>query len=175
MSIRPKLQSLWFGVPALILYMTAGPVCAQKKPLKAHVHGAATLDVASQNRTLSLDLEIPAADVFGFEHTAKSTSEKKTVDNALRTLREKPLELFGVATSLGCKVAKAEVSTHAEDHHRAVEASYRLECEKPVQGQILKLGLFRTFPQLKSVQVQILSDTDQRGQKVTSAQDEIRL
>ena len=175
MSTRPKLHNLWFGVTAIILGANAGPLFAKKKPLKAHVHGSAKLNVASQDKTLSLDLEIPASDIFGFEHAAKSNSEKQTVNDALKTLREKPLELFGVEASLGCKVSKSEVATHTEDHHAEVEASYRLDCAQPFKGQSLKLGLFRAFPRIHSIEVQVLSETGQHGQKVTSATDEIRL
>ncbi len=175
MSSRQKLDSLWFGVILACFIVGASPSFAKKKALKAHVHGAGKVDIATQDKTLSIEIEFPAEDIFGFEHAAKSKDEKQKEDEALTILRQKPLELFGLDPSLGCNVTKADVATHTDGHHAAVEGAYRFECLKPFKDQSLKLLLFKSFPRIKTLDVQILSESGQRALKVTSATNEIGL
>lgn len=172
---RPASLGIWYGT-ALMLALGAGSgAFAKKKPLKAHVHGAAKLNAAIQEKTLILDLEVPADAIFGFEHKPTTDADKTTAAAALKLLQEKPLELFVLDASLGCKVTKAEATAHYGAQHADIEGTYLLDCLKPLQDQRLKLGLFKAFPRLKSVQVQVVSESGQKGFRVASEKDEIGL
>lgn len=175
MSSGQKLDRLWFGV--ILAYLCAGatPSFAKKHPLKAHIHGAGKVDIATQDKTISVEIKVPAEDIFGFEHVAKSKAEKQKEDEALATLRQKPLELFGLDPSLGCQPTKVEVATHADGHHVEVEGAYRFECQQPFKGQSLKIFLFKAFPRIKTLDVQVISESGQQALKVTSAKSEIAL
>lgn len=175
MSSGRKLDSLWFGVILACLCAGASPSFAKKHALKAHVHGNGKVDIATQDKTLSVEIKVAAADIFGFEHAAKSRAEKQKEDEALAILRQKPLELFGLDPSLGCTPTKTDVTTHVDGHHVEVEGSYRFECQQPFKGQSLKIFLFKPFPQIKTLDVQIISESGQRALKVTSATNEIAL
>jgi hypothetical protein len=151
------------------------PAWAKKAPLKAHAHGSARLDVASQEKNLELSLEVPASEVWGFEHKPQSASEVKKSESGLLELRKNVLAQFVLPESLSCKVTKALVETHYEDHHADISANYQIACEKPLKGKTLKLGLLETFPSIKTVKVQVLNDAGARGFQITSKAQEIDL
>ncbi len=44
----------------------------------AHQHGKGILNIVLEGNTLLMELEAPGADIIGFEHTAKTATEKKS-------------------------------------------------------------------------------------------------
>lgn len=61
--------------------------------LNAHVHGVSELTIALEKQQLEIELRSPAINLFGFEHSAITTSDK-TVVNKAKLLLEKQHELF---------------------------------------------------------------------------------
>ena len=45
----------------------------------AHQHGKGKLDIVIEGATVSMALDVPADDIVGFEHAAKTPAEKATV------------------------------------------------------------------------------------------------
>ena len=154
---------------------SAATAWAKKAPLKAHVHGSARLDITSQEKNLELSLEVPASEVWGFEYKPRSAAEIKKSESGLLELRKNVLAQFVLSESLSCKVTKAVVETHFEDHHADISAHYQIACEKPLKGNTLKLGLLETFPSIKAVKVQVLNEAGARGFQITSKAQEIDL
>jgi hypothetical protein len=162
---------------------------------KAHEHGAAKLDVAIDGKTVTLQLEIPGNDAFGFEHAPATEVETKTVSDTMARLREKADELFSFGQGPGCTPLKSAVSsspassvqttatsqggkvqkTAAKEDHADVVAEYTFTCQKSPVGAQLKLPLFTVFPHLKTVRVQVLGGTTQSGATVRGASDVIPL
>ena len=116
MIIRPT------NVPpfALILAaatLTAPAAFAESRQLDAHQHGHGTLNIAFEGTSVAMELEVPGADIVGFEHAAESAADRAAVDAAMVQLAN-PLELFVFPTAAGCALTAATVALHGgKDRH----------------------------------------------------------
>ena len=87
-----------------------------RRQLDAHLHGAATLNVAVEDNSLYVELTSPAIDIVGFEHQPKSDEQKAAVSQAIATL-EAGTELFALPDAAGCRLTEASVATELSDQH----------------------------------------------------------
>ena len=154
----------------------------------AHVHGHGSLGIAVEGRRVTMELEVPGADVVGFEHEAKTAEQKKTVEKA-RTALTKPLLLFKLPAGAKCRVVDNTVEMesghddhdhdkahkpkdgkpvdaghdHDEDahHHSEVRATFTLECAAPEQITRIEFDYFKTFPAAQELDVQIVTPKGQ--------------
>ena len=55
-----------------------------------HVHGHGTLNIAIEDKRVSMELEVPGMDIVGFEHAPSTDDQKAAVEKAKARL-EKPL------------------------------------------------------------------------------------
>ena len=106
---------------SVFLVLLAGVANAgEKRQLDSHEHGHGTLNIAVEGKKLEMELEIPGADIVGFEHKAKSKQDKEAIKNAKKLLA-KPLSLFVMPKDAKCEVVKAKVHLTGEDkkhdHH----------------------------------------------------------
>ncbi len=159
---------------------------AEHGSLDAHEHGAARLNVVLEGQALELELESPAMNLVGFEHAAKSDTDKAGVA-AVRNQLQDPQALFGLGAG-DCSVREAELESplfeddeheHEEEHHAhdkdsehsEIHAHYQLDCKKPGELQQLNLGeLFKRFPATLKIQVQLIGPNGQQGLELTPAQ-----
>lgn len=115
-----RIRSLQIAAPALVLAAALLPISVgaeeDHRALGAHVHGHGTLNVAVEDKRVSMELEAPGMDIVGFEHAAKTDAQKAAVAQA-KALLAKPLDLFALPAAAGCTVASAEVGLEAEHHH----------------------------------------------------------
>lgn len=113
--MRMQISSA-LSVFAFTLLMPAA-ICAEEahRELGAHVHGHGTLDIAIEDKKVSLELEVPGMDIVGFEHAASTDDQKAKVEKA-KALLQNPLDIFALPASAGCKVASADVGIEAEHH-----------------------------------------------------------
>ncbi len=88
----------------------------EHRELGPHVHGHGTLNIAIEDKRVSMELEVPGMDIVGFEHAASTADQKAAVDKAKAQL-EKPLGVFKLPAAAGCTVAEAKVVVEAEHHH----------------------------------------------------------
>lgn len=86
------------------------------RELGAHVHGHGTLNIAVEDKSISMELEAPGMDIVGFEHAATSDAQKQMVDEA-KMILQRVLEVFPVPEAAGCTVASVDVAVEAEHHH----------------------------------------------------------
>ncbi len=80
---------------------------ARRQP-GAHTHGEGLLAIAIDGNRLQMELEAPASDIVGFEHTPKSAAQKKAITDAKARLA-KPGDLFKLSAETGCKLVSANV------------------------------------------------------------------
>jgi hypothetical protein len=157
--------------------------------LSAHEHGVGRLNAALDGQTLELELESPAMNLVGFEHTATSDADKAKVA-AVRAQLEKPLVLFNLPKAAGCVVATQELESplfgdkpdadddhdeaakdgHEHHHdHSEIHAHYQFSCSAPGALKTLDLAnIFNTFPATQKIQVQLISPSGQQGIEVTA-------
>ena len=112
------MKSSLITASALTAFFCAGALAEEKREADAHQHGHGALNVALEGETLSIEMETPGADILGFEHMAKATEDKATVEKARKTLAD-PVSLFGLSAAAGCSVTDAEIEIGADgdEHH----------------------------------------------------------
>jgi hypothetical protein len=90
------------------------PAHASENP-GAHVHGQASMQVASEGKRIDVIFKTPAANLVGFEYEPKTGAEQKAVAEARKWLTETPL--VNTAAS-ACRVEQATVNTtHDKNNH----------------------------------------------------------
>jgi hypothetical protein len=160
---------------ALALTTLAIPAAAQTKKTKhnhkSHSHGDAKLDIAVDGKTVSFDLESPGDVIFGFERRPKNDEEKAKIASEMARLNDKVSELFIFPSDVGCTLSEkeikasqaAELSKEKVSEHADVLATYKFNCTGDLTGKKIATGLFKAWPRLKNLKVQILSATSQKG------------
>ncbi|WP_449430072.1 DUF2796 domain-containing protein [Pseudomonas putida] len=143
--------------------------------LGAHEHGVAQLNAVLDGNTLELELDSPAMNLVGFEHTASSEADQAKVA-AVRQQLEQPLKLFGLAAAAGCQEEAVELQSPlfgdaaTADEHNDIGAHYQLTCAAPGQlSQIDLAPLFKAFPATQKINVQLIGPNGQKGQQTTTA------
>jgi len=153
--------------------------------LGAHEHGVARLNAVLDGNTLELELDSPAMNLVGFEHTANSDADKAKVA-AVRQQLEQPLKLFGLPAAAGCKEDQQELESplfgdapkadddgdeHEHNHqHSDIGAHYQLTCSNPDKlAQVDLAPLFKAFPATQKINVQLVGPNGQKGVETTPA------
>lgn len=93
------------------------PALAQSghRQLGAHEHGAGTLNIAVDGNLVSMELEVPGADIVGFEHAA-TTGEQKAQLAAAKEKLAAGLSLFRLPGEAGCRLIDSDVDYATQDH-----------------------------------------------------------
>jgi hypothetical protein len=146
-------------------------------PQHAHVHGLARLGVAVQGRTVTLSLESPLDNLIGFEHAPRSAPERTAVA-ALQATMQAPRELFRFNAEAACSLVKAEADSAlfaaspagpASSEHADLDASFEYACAQPARLATLDVGLFKVYPRLRKLSVEVATDKGQSKQDLTNA------
>jgi hypothetical protein len=185
------------GLPflGLAIVALAHPAAAQHRELGAHEHGRGTLNIAVEGARVSMELEAPGADIVGFEHAAKTRTQKAAVEKGKKLLSA-PQTLFKLPASAGCvvKEASAKVEGEDQDHdhakdatakdskakddapkHSEFHATYTFECKSPANITAIEFDYFRTFPGAQKLDVTVITSKGQTKFEVTRAKPRIDL
>lgn len=118
------LQHPIFLIPMLALAVFLATSLQASEP--AHEHGVGQLSIAIEGNEVEIELVVPGADAVGFEHAARTDSERKAVVAAAEKLKEAK-RLIRLTSGAHCHVEKTEVASalldsdkdehdHAHDH-----------------------------------------------------------
>jgi hypothetical protein len=152
----------------LVLVSTSG-LAGQKKEHRhhdAHVHGAATLNIAFDQLQGKVEFKAASQGVLGFEHKAKSEKDKKKLNQMMTQFENEMGSMIQFDSSLGCVFTKEKVEMvsekeehdekekgHDKDHdkhkgeHSDFVAEHKVVCQKDIKGSKLILD----FSQIKGV------------------------
>ncbi|ETX05383.1 DUF2796 domain-containing protein [Candidatus Entotheonella palauensis] len=164
---------------------------------RAHVHGAGKLNLVQEGSQVHIELELPGMDVAGFEHKARTASQKQAVKDAVTAL-EQGSALFRMNAEAKCTFDKAEIEVSMmdddgegehghegdkhqdDDHHRdekhagevgeshsEFHAEYVFQCASPEKLQQLQVTLFDTFKGAENLQVQFVTARKQGAQRIS--------
>lgn len=187
-------------VPALALAaMLLLPVPSRAeeahREMGPHEHGHGTLNIAIEDKRVSMELEVPGMDIVGFEHAASTDDQKAAVEKAKAELA-KPLAVFGLPSAAGCSVAEAsvaiEVEHHDEDHdgdhdkaeadhkagdadhdederagHNEFHATYALDCTSPTELSSIEFTYFKLFGGAHDLTVNVVTAKAQTKYEVS--------
>ena len=118
------LQHPIFLIPMTALAVFLATSLQASEP--AHEHGVGQLSIAIEGNEVEIELVVPGADAVGFEHAARTDSERKAVVAAAEKLKEAK-RLIRLTSGAHCHVEKTEVASalldsdkdehdHAHDH-----------------------------------------------------------
>jgi hypothetical protein len=139
-----------------------------------------------------VEIRAPAENIMGFEHEARSDSDKKKRDAALKLLRSRVDQMVLFDPKLRCKssemktVVTEEHEAHGEEkpaakdqkvtgEHREVQGTFSVACSAPLAGSHVRFGITKVFPAIHEVKVQVLGDSGQSGATIKNDQGEVRL
>ena len=111
------------SVTTTILALSASHGGAESvRQLGPHQHGHGSLNLAVEGQTVQIALEVPGADIVGFEYEATTAEDRAKVQAAEEKLAQ-PLALFVLPRNAGCKVtsAKVVIARESETDHDAHE------------------------------------------------------
>lgn len=131
----------------------------------AHAHGAATLGIAFDGANGKIEFKGAAEGVLGFEHSAKTDKDIKTLAAALNSFTNDIAKMIQFETSLNCafKADKVEQVPEADNkNHSDFVANYTVTCTKDITGSKLTFD-FTKFPGLKDVDVTLLAGAVQKS------------
>ena len=78
------------SILAAALLCAAFPVNAEeaRRELGPHQHGHGRLNIAIEGSRVSMELEVPAHDIVGFEHQPNTPEQKAAIEKAKTTLAD---------------------------------------------------------------------------------------
>lgn len=146
----------------------------------AHVHGVAKLEVAVDAGTLTLSLESPLDNFLGFEHRPRNDRETTAV-SAMADKLKAPATLFAPTPAAQCKIATVKLESpvfeaakpSAGEGHAELDAEFIFNCAHPEALRDLEVGLFRDFPHLRRLDVQVAGPRGQAAARLTPGQRRI--
>jgi hypothetical protein len=183
--------------PAFLFLMCLFGVAAaaQTRHHDAHVHGVAEINIAVEGAKATVEFRAPAESVMGFEHEAKSASDKKKRDAALELLQTSRDQMILFDPKLGCKSStmQTNIVEEKEDHpktpsgkgghkdqkksgeHREVHATFSVACEKPLAGSRVRFGVLKVFRDIQEIRVQVVGDSGQAGATIKRDNGDVKL
>jgi Protein of unknown function (DUF2796) len=193
MKSRANLLST-LGVWLLLFSFDVG-AAAEKRRHEAHVHGVGEINIAVEGTKATVEFRAPAESVMGFEHEAKSESDKKKRDAALEQLRAKRDQMVLFDATLGCKSSdvktvivepkedntKAQTGKNAQKdqkksgEHREVHGTFSVACDKPLAGSRVRFGVSKIFRDIQEIKVQVLGDSGQSGAMIKKDKGDVKL
>ena len=144
------------------------------KSMNAHAHGVGAFGIAFEADGIAMTLEVPGADIVGFEHKAKTDQERTQTAAAVATLA-KPLDIFELPEAAGCAVHEANVEVEHEGSHSEFHAEYHLDCAAPNAASEIHFEYFEAFPKAQSLNVVILKGDVADKERVTRADPHLDL
>ena len=120
---------------------------AEKRHSEAHVHGVAEINIAVEGSKADIEFRAPAESVMGFEHEAKSESDKKKRDAALRTLQNKMNQMVLFDPKLSCKFSEPKTTVVEEKgKKRSKEQSKKTGEHREVHGTFIRQRATNRLP-----------------------------
>jgi hypothetical protein len=173
------------SVTTTILALSASHGAAEPvRQLGPHQHGHGSLNLAVEGQTVQMALEVPGADIVGFEYEATTAEDQAKVQAAEEKLAQ-PLALFVLPRNAGCKVTSAKVviaresatdhdaheheeNAHAEaDGHEAehseFHAEYALSCSNVAAITTISFPYFDAFPNSEELAVTLITAKSQEA------------
>lgn len=165
-----KLLRATAGALILLAPLSAG---AQQRHAGAHQHGHGTLNIVIEATRVSMELDVPGADIVGFEHAAKTKAQRDAVDSAKGKLNA-PLSLFALPAAAGCTLRSATVKTEGEgqapakgeEQHADFNAEYEFECASPANVTTIEFPYFKAFPKTEALTVNLVTPKGQTSLEV---------
>src|SRR5690554_5611336 len=157
--------------------------------IQAHDHGHHGSNAPAHQHgvgQLHLELQVPAADLLGFEH-APSTAEQHAALAAVQETLRQPERLFRLPAPARCELQASELHSSlfapadpAIEHgrhgeHADISARYRFRCAAMSRLQQLEILVFDLFPDSQRLVLQAITPKGQTGAELTAKRNLVDL
>lgn len=146
---------------------------SETRQADAHEHGHGQLTIAIEGTMIEMELEIPGADIVGFEHAPETAAQHDAIDDGKAKLSAGDA-LFQVVGEAGCTLQETrfmeeddhdhdEKSSDAEPdgEHMEFHVNYRFSCTDAAKITGFSFPFFKQFPDSEELDVQIVSPKGQ--------------
>lgn len=149
----------------------------------SHIHDEATANITLVDDSLTVELHLPAINVFGFERQPQNAQEQQIVTDRLKLLGQNHalMQLPSSCYSSNIKILtdiQASDDHHQHDHeineHSDITATYSYKCKNTNQIELTFI-LFNSLTSLQKVMVQFVSDNVQNSFTATQESPSITL
>lgn len=184
---RPATARAWAAACCLAGLATLAGTAWAAGPGHAHQHGIAKLDVAVDPRSVSLSLEMPLDSLVGFERAPRTPAERQKVDAAVARLKNVD-PLFRLDAAAGCSLQQTELNApvlgvgkpatpaaKGDDGHGDMDADYVFACQDAGRLVAIEVGLFKAFPSLQKIDVQVATPKGQLKRQLTRQDSRLTL
>jgi Protein of unknown function (DUF2796) len=142
----------------------------------AHVHGTAKLNIAVEENTATVEFEAPAESIIGFEHKAKTAADQRKQATALDLLKNNIGGMLIFESGLGCRLSPTSLDVvQQSDEHAEVHGVFAVACDSPLAGSKLRFAFTKTFPAMRTVNVQVVAATQQVGATIKQDRGEVEV
>ncbi|WP_084608089.1 DUF2796 domain-containing protein [Nisaea denitrificans] len=146
---------------------------SETRQADAHEHGHGQLTIAIEGATIEMEIEIPGADIVGFEHAPETVAQHEAFDAGKAKLA-KGGALFSVIGEAGCTLQESrfmEEDDHNHDkkssdaehdgEHMEFHVTFRFSCMDTAKIAGFSFPFFKQFPNSEELDVQIVSPKGQ--------------
>jgi hypothetical protein len=158
-----------------------------------HEHGIARMNVGIEGNRVTIDLESPLANFLSFEHAPENDAQRQEMRNMAVALR-KAENFFLFPGKAACSQESADLKSEAipadlfapdgarpaatpspaegaegegEEEHADLDAAFSFRCARPEELRSLDVRLFASFPNLRKVEVQLVTPRGQKAAELT--------
>jgi len=166
--------------------------------LDAHEHGSASLDIAIDTNTIEMKFESPAVNIVGFEYATEDQQQLLLIKQAKKNLSDFDT-IFQLVGDVSCQTVESSanwVTEHEEGHeeghddheadhddhgevakaeHAEFIAEYRLECNQLNNLAAIDVNMFKFFPGIADLDVQVIYSEGQIKQELDVNNTRIKL
>ena len=164
---------------------------------EAHVHGVAHMNLLVEKQAVEIELVTPLANVLSFEHEPETEGQKQEVRDMAAIMRnagklfilpaDAQCEVKEVSMSsevISPELLSAEVEIehqgghehnehshgggHEEEHgHSDLDVDIAFICRNPEKLDGINVGMFKAFPNLHEIEVQMVTPKGQSAAELT--------
>jgi hypothetical protein len=186
-AISMRLNQNAFVFAGIVACIAFSAAAEERRQLGAHVHGHGRLNIAIEDKTVSMELEAPGADIVGFEHEPATRAQRAAIEKAKAALAA-GLSLFTPAAAAGCTQKTSKVSIEAEHehehehhaegakpdaeeeaadhHHSEFHAEYAFACASPGGLTSMTFDYFKAFPNAEALDISLISPKGESSYEV---------
>lgn len=172
---------------AVLAALTGNSPIAIAHELGPHVHGVASLQVAVDEKTMTLDFSGPLDNLIGFEHVPRDAKQKAAVKNMVDNLN-KAEQFFIPTVDAQCTLQSVKLDSivlepkasqdkeeksqqHEEERgHADIDGEFVFACKQTGKLHDLEVKLFDAYPNLHQLKVEVATLKKQSSAQLTPEQ-----
>ena len=114
--------------------------------LGTHEHGAGSLAVTVQGKTLTVSFETPLASL-GLPEDPQNDEDRAAIE-AVQNAFSEDTAIVSLDGNVGCNAFSRSSSSHISNGHGELQVEYNYECSSPDALKSVRFAAFETYPGL---------------------------